>query len=149
MSENAFWKEIKRGMESCPDHISYHFSRIESPVTSPGFPDVEGTIDGVSNQMELKFINNRRKDGNRLTPNFFRDTQHLWFRSRMKAFDEDKGMPFVFTKINGWGYTVHRGSVVLALKDVRTKPDWIGVATFVWTPEIDWGFLPLIFKGEI
>lgn len=34
--------------------VGIHLSRIEAPETSPGFPDVHYTIDGISGTMELK-----------------------------------------------------------------------------------------------
>lgn len=49
MSESSFWKYLSKLLPK-----EGHYSRIESPDTAPGFPDVHYTLNGNSGTIELK-----------------------------------------------------------------------------------------------
>lgn len=141
MSEATFWKSIRPNLQEIGQ-----FSRIESPITAEGYPDLCGVIEGVSNQIELKFIGSQTHG---LKKNFFRLSQHVWFRDRLKHYDDNKG-PFVLTQIQGSGLTIHRGKTILKLKDIRNKEDWVACAEFLYTPDIrSWRFFKDVFMGKI
>jgi len=141
MSEATFYKAIRPRLKELGS-----FSRIESPITAEGFPDLDGVIDGVSNQVELKFIGHSTKT---LKKEFFRLSQHVWFRDRLKCYEGRKG-PFVFTHVQGLGYSIHMGDRILNLKEIRTKKEWVATSDFIWLPTPDsWRMFSKIFRNDL
>jgi hypothetical protein len=77
--EAAFWDYL-RGL--LPSGI--HYSRIESE-TSPGFPDIHYTLDGVSGTIELKSTKKPRAKFPFSGGNGLRKSQIIWIREETDA----------------------------------------------------------------
>ena len=142
MSEKALYNELRRHTGKIVT-----WNRIESPQTASGFPDVCGTGNGkVKNQIELKFIGGGTKT---LKKNFFRESQYMWFRQDLRHFHGDQG-PFVLTKIEGWCFTIHRGQVILKLKDCKTTNEWVECSTLLFhIAAMDWNVVLACFHHDI
>lgn len=115
MSEKDFWGEMRENV----GHLG-HFSRVESPQTSAGIPDVDFCVDGVEGHIELKFGRDTK------TPSI-RPSQVKWFKSRVEA----GGHPIIFAKLIVGvevRYCLYSGSKIRALFDAKNITDWIDLA---------------------
>lgn len=79
MSEQSLWGYLSGGI--LPPEGQY--TRVESNC-SPGFPDVDYTLRGVSGTIELKF-SDRPKAHFPFKRRGFRDTQVLWTKANVRA----------------------------------------------------------------
>ncbi len=115
MSEAKFVELFeKRAKEIYPDS---HISRIESPITAPGYPDVDFCARGVNVQIEFKYSENG-------LPPEIRPTQVRWFKKRIKA----GGRPFILAKIlveDEWLYFLVLGGNIENLARASSINAWI------------------------
>lgn len=86
MSEAKFVEEITQGLGSVIEDL--HVSKIESPITSAGVPDLDIAGQGHEARVEVKFSFNGRAPE-------IRRTQVLWFKKRIAA----GGCPWIMAKI--------------------------------------------------
>jgi hypothetical protein len=120
--EQAFWRNNLREIFDKWGHAS----RIESPATAAGFPDVSFCCNGLECIIELKAG----------TPDNLpeiRPMQVKWFNHRMKA----GGRPIILTKIDrkdsGTFYImIHEGSAIDNLYIATELTQWIGTSIKCW-----------------
>ena len=123
MSESRLWQYIDNNI----GHIG-HFSRVESPNTSSGIPDVDYCIKGFTNHLELKYSGTSWAK--------LRPTQSAWFRRRVK----NGGVPLLLhmnAKLGIPEYAVIKGLFVPNLVKFKTE-DWYEFAHVVWQEKINW-----------
>lgn len=119
MSENDFWNEMRNSIGH-----SGHFSRVESPQTSAGIPDVDFCVEGIEGHIELKF----GEGGN--APRM-RPSQVKWFNSRVKA----GGKPIIFAKLVDGAdvrYCFYHGDKARQLYDAKAVFDWVDLSDYAY-----------------
>lgn len=126
LSEHTLWEEMR-------DNIGYkgHFSRVESPDTSPGIPDVDFCLFSKEGHIELKFIEEKPKKG------WIRPTQVKWFRDRVK----NGGHPWLFVLIIFKGqrvYCIYDGKILPELAYERDAQKIMSLSTWMWLDKMDW-----------
>lgn len=124
MSEADFWTEIRVAIGDYG-----HFSRVESPETSPGIPDLDFCIDGVEGHIELKYGDTTK------TPKI-RPTQVRWFRDRVN----NGGRPWLFVLLvtgKAKHYLLFHGAQVPSLSRVNHLL-WDGYTIHHWVDKMDW-----------
>lgn len=99
--------------------VGGHASSVESHATSPGIPDVDFCIDGISGHIELKVCSSRG----------LRQSQVLWFRQRLKA----GGKPWILIYCAESIYLIegkHYQHVIQMNKEEKSK--WEKIALKIW-----------------
>ena len=79
------------------------YSRIESPDTAPGFPDVHFTVEQVSGTLELKCNMNPAKIPFPNEEKGLRTAQKRWIRDTVKA----GGIVWIVAEVPGVIYIIH------------------------------------------
>jgi len=124
MSEAKLADESEENLKAIDKNV--HVTRIESPVTGVGFPDVDFCIDGwFEAKVELKFSSNGR-------PPEVRATQVRWFKKRIKA----GGEPWIIAKIlmdkskpnEEWLYLLIQGYHIEEIARAATLEIWLQCA---------------------
>lgn len=127
MSEYDLAGEIVDGIHSVVRDA--HLSLVESPLSSPGIPDVDFCINGIEGHIELKF--SRRQDCPHIRP-----SQVKWFKARCKA----GGNPWLFTKIDRQGcaplYLLHAGQVVYKIATSKDMTFWLEQSWAFWSLDV-------------
>ena len=105
MSEAKFVEQFKKHLVA--QYPDSHMSCIESPITSPGIPDVDFCVNGKEVKVEFKY------SANGLGPEI-RPTQVRWFKKRLKAGSN----PWLMAKIyvdEEWLYFLVKGMDIVDL----------------------------------
>jgi len=87
---------LRTFIEVVAENCLFHVSHVESPITSPGIPDLNLSRRGTDLWIELKV---RKRGGVQMRP-----PQRLWHRRRAEA----GGMSFVLAYVDGYLY-LHKG----------------------------------------
>lgn len=118
-----------------------HMCRVESPLVSQGFPDVNYCSCGVSNEMELKY---GKWPG---SPPDIRPSQMAWFRERML----NGGFPLLLARgefapglMSHWLYG---GDVIEKLYTAKSVPEWASLAFVDLGSEINFPRLLLLMQN--
>ena len=72
-----------------------HYSRIESPETAPGFPDVDYLVEGRPGKIELKHSHGRTKPPFRNEDDGLHKSQRIWIREHVR----NGGTVWIFLEI--------------------------------------------------
>jgi hypothetical protein len=121
------------------DHIG-HWSKVESPDTSPGIPDLNWQMDKSGDWLELKF-------GNKRKPPHLRPTQCAWFRRRVRA----GGKPQLLVCVDLDGvktFGLIHGKDVPAMVNAKNNAHWLKACYIRWENRIVWTeFIDLLLRG--
>jgi len=117
-----------------------HFSRVESPETSDGIPDIDFCIAGTESHMELKFNN-----GDRAKKDFIRPSQVRWFRKRIK----EGGHPWLFALflVGGTRYYMLFDDLS-EIYDARDYSTWARHSFRTWHGKMNWDQLASIISAS-
>lgn len=131
--ESAFYSEIRSKLSG-----AIKSSRIESPMTAAGFPDMILFSNG-----NAAFIENKAWNGVKRYFPEVRKMQAVFFRDRSKPNVNTNA--FIFAKLTGT-YCLYHGSTVKQLYSAkRNKQAWVNLADYRWENEMDWDhFLEVI-----
>ena len=80
-----------------------HYSRIESPETAPGFPDVAFTVEGTTGSIELKATDRRSRVPFADEEKGLHISQKRWIRDEVQA----GGIVWIIAETPGVIYIVH------------------------------------------
>lgn len=111
--------KFRKWAMDCIKKVGGHASSVESHAMSPGIPDIDFCIDGVSGHIELKVCSSRG----------LRQSQVLWFRKRLKA----GGSPWILVFSTEKVYLIageHYHHVLTMDKKERLK--WETIAMKIW-----------------
>lgn len=128
--EDDIWKKIKQNIGR-----KGHFSRIESPVMAPGFPDINYCFYGIEGTLELKYGRDECPE--------IRPTQVRWINNRI----QHGGRVWILVLIVLAGvknYYLVRGNHARALAEAHQYNDiriYRSLATEIWRGSINWGTL--------
>ncbi len=106
-----------------------HYSRIESPETAPGFPDVDYTVQGRAGKIELKHSHGRTKPPFKGDDDGLHKSQRIWIRECVRnggtvwIFAEIKDQVFIIpgsqvARING-NSLVWLEEISVAILDIK------------------------------
>lgn len=121
--ESGLWDYLRERMPA-----GIHYSRIESLETSPGFPDVHYTLNGISGTMELKckpkptgsYPFKGTKDG-------LRTSQRIWIREELLAGGRVVLVLQAFQMIYFLPGQFHKGLDDFTIADIERA------ASLIWT----------------
>jgi hypothetical protein len=99
-NEHTLWKWLR---DLLPPG---RYTRIESEC-SPGFPDVDYTVEGHSGTMELKY-----GEGKKPLKGKIRRDQYLWIEAEVKA----KGVVWLVVEVKNFVYFIHGREVTKYLE---------------------------------
>ena len=137
-SEGDLWLQFAEHMKPYG-----HFSRVESPETSDGIPDVDFCIGGTEGHIELKFNDfNRRKP----KKEFIRPSQVRWFRKRIK----EGGHPWLFALflVGGTRYYMLFDDIESISKSIKWLYDWRRSSYRTWKGKMNWDQLASIISAR-
>lgn len=143
MSEQLFWKYLKRGLVKA-NQQKIHLERVESHALSSGTPDVDFCIVGHMGKIELKYAN----DDNPVPD--IRPSQVRWMRKRFRA----GGNVWVLTqffndKEDMVAYGLTRGDKAEGLALAKTQSQYLKLQDFVWADELNFSeLISLITVGR-
>lgn len=121
MSETDFSNQVCEGLSTISSSI--HISKIESPLTSAGVPDLDVCVAGNEFKIELKYGSDSKMPK-------MRPSQVKWFRHRVKA----GGFPWVFAKIIKHDMPQYMLIAGMNVKHLPNKPhfnDWVSLSEMV------------------
>lgn len=132
MSESAFSADVRVIISN-----HGHCSMIESPLVTPGFPDLNYCIDGVEGNIELKW------SGLGGVPEI-RPAQRIWFKHR----NVEGGRTWIYAKVKqgitqGYFYLLIRGKYIKELAEAKHLDEWVKLALYK-SHKIDKSFINLI-----
>lgn len=79
-----------------------HYSRVESPDTSPGFPDVDYVVDGRPGKIELKHARGKTKPPFKNEDDGIHKSQRIWIREHVR----NGGTVWIFAEIKDQVYII-------------------------------------------
>lgn len=135
-SEKGLWEYVNAKMRAL--HGSkWHGCRIETGATSNGQPDVNYCLDGVEDNLELKFA--RKNKWCELRP-----SQYQWMKKRARA-GKQCWILVEITHQNRW-LLIASGSAEVLIKH-KEQPVWTSAATAIWDGSIDFEELSDYLRG--